>query len=287
MRVAITAASGQLGAAVVAAAVAQLGSQDVVALARTPAKAEHLGVEVRPGDYDDRAALTRSLAGIDRVLLISGMAAPEDRIGQHRNVIEAAKTAGVSRIVYTSIQGPETGTAFSPIVASNRQTEEDVRASGLEWTIGRNGIYIEPDVEYVETYREQGEIANSAADGRCGYTTRAELAHAYARLLTGSTTLGRTYLLNGAPLTQAELADHLNEAFGLSLRYREMGVEEYRQERVAALGEFMGTVIGGIYEGIRGGAYDTPGDYEAATGRPHQSWDDYFAALRAADPARA
>ncbi len=285
MRIAVTAASGQLGSAVVAAAVAELGAENVVGLARTPAKAQHLGVEVRPGDYDDREALTRSLAGIDRLLLVSGMAAPEDRIGQHRNVIEAAKAAGVSRIVYTSIQGPETGTAFSPIVASNRQTEEDVKASGLEWTIGRNGIYIEPDVEYLETYREQGEIANSAADGRCGYTTRAELAFAYARLLTGSTTLGRTYLLNGAPLTQAELAAHLNEAFDLSLRYRAMGVEEYRQERVAALGEFMGTVIGGIYEAIRAGAYDTPGDFEAATGRAHQGWDEYFAALRAAGPA--
>ncbi len=285
MRIAVTAASGQLGSAVVAAAVAELGAENVVGLARTPAKAQHLGVEVRPGDYDDREALTRSLAGIDRLLLVSGMAAPEDRIGQHRNVIEAAKAAGVSRIVYTSIQGPETGTAFSPIVASNRQTEEDVKASGLEWTIGRNGIYIEPDVEYLETYREQGEIANSAADGRCGYTTRAELAFAYARLLTGSTTLGRTYLLNGAPLTQAELAAHLNEAFDLSLRYRAMGVEEYRQERVAALGEFMGTVIGGIYEAIRAGAYDTPGDFEAATGRVHQGWDEYFAALRAAGPA--
>lgn len=286
MRVAITAASGQLGSAIVAAAVAELGAEDVVALARTPAKAQHLGVEVRPGDYDDRATLTESLAGIDRVLLVSGMAEPEDRIQQHRNVIEAAKAAGVSAIVYTSIQGPETGTGFSPILQSNRRTEEDVRASGLDWTIGRNGIYIEPDVEYVDTYRERGEIANSAADGRCAYTTRAELAYAYARLLTGSEHHGETLLLSGAPLTQTELAGYLNDTFGLSIAYREMGVEEFRADRAAELGDFFGTVIGGIYEGIRAGAYDTPGDFEAATGRPHQSWDDYFATLAAARPTQ-
>lgn len=281
MRVAITAASGQLGSAAVAAAVAEIGREKVVGLARTPAKAQHLGVEVRPGDYDDRAQLTRSLAGIDRVLLISGFDPPEQRIEQHRNVIEAAKATGVEKIVYTSIQGPEHGTAFSPIVRSNRQTEEDVRASGLAWTIGRNGIYIEPDVEYIDTYRERGEIANSAADGRCGYTTRPELAYAYARLLTGTEHDGATFRLSGEPLTQAELAAHLNRAFDLSIGYREMSVEEFRQERVAELGEFLGTVIAGIYQGIREGAYDTTGDYEAATGRPHQSWADYVAGLAA------
>ena len=56
---------------------------------------------------------------------------PDARIGQHRNVIEAAKSVGVKKIVYTSIQGPEQGTSFSPIVQSNRQTEADIRASGL------------------------------------------------------------------------------------------------------------------------------------------------------------
>ena len=73
-----------------------------------------LGIEVRPGDYDQPDALRTSLAGVDALVLVSGMAPPEDRIGQHRNVIEAANAAGVRKIVYTSIQGPEVGTAFSP-----------------------------------------------------------------------------------------------------------------------------------------------------------------------------
>ncbi|WP_347756424.1 hypothetical protein [Agrococcus sp. ProA11] len=59
-----------------------------------------------------------------------------------------------------------------------------------------------------------------------------------------------------------------------------MTVDEYRADRIAALGDFMGSVIAGIYEGIRTGVHDTPGDYAAAAGRPHQSWDDYFASLR-------
>ena len=280
MRIAVTAASGKLGAAIVTAAASVVGPDALVAVARTPARAEGLGVEVRAGDYTKPEQLERAFAGVDTVLLVSGMDAPDKRVGQHRNVIAAAKQAGASKIVYTSVQGPESDTAFAPIVQSNRQTEADVRASGLAWSIGRNGIYIEPDVEYIDTYKAQGEIANCAADGKCGYTTRGELGFAYARMLTEPAHDGKTYNLHGEPITQATLARFLGEAFGVPLSYRSMDVEAYRQERVAELGDFMGTVIAGIYEGIRNGAYDRPSDFEVAAGRPHQAWSDYFAGLR-------
>ncbi|WP_417731248.1 SDR family oxidoreductase [Rosistilla oblonga] len=278
-QIAVTAASGQLGAEIVRATVEVVGAENVVGLARTPSKAESLGVEIRPGDYESRSDLASSLQGVDTVLLVSGMDAPDKRIGQHRNVIQAAKEAGVRKIVYTSIQGAEQGTAFSPIVQSNRQTEADVRGSGLLWAIGRNGIYIEPDVDYIETYKQRGEIANCAGDALCGYTTRGELAFAYARMLTQPQHDGQTYNLHGEAITQQQLADYLNSAFATDLKFREMSVAEYREERIAELGDFLGNVIAGIYEGIRNGAANNKSDFETAAGRAHQSWADYFGRL--------
>ncbi|EMI22970.1 nucleoside-diphosphate-sugar epimerase [Rhodopirellula maiorica SM1] len=278
-KIAVTAASGQLGSEIAKATAEIVGKENVVGLARTPSKAESLGIEIRPGDYALRSDLENSLQGVDSVLLVSGMDAPDKRIGQHRNVIEAAKTAGLKKIVYTSIQGAEKDTAFSPVVQSNRQTEQDVRDSGLDWVIGRNGIYIEPDVDYIETYKERGEIANCAGDGLCGYTTRGELAYAYARMLTQSQHNGQTYNLHGEAITQQQLADYLNTAFGTDLKYRKMSVAEYREDRAAELGEFIGNIIAGIYEGIRNGALNNESHFEKATGRPHQSWDQYFRRL--------
>ena len=279
MKVAVTTASGHLGTQVVKAVLGLVPSVDVVGLARTPDKAKHLGIEIRPGDYNDRDVLEESLQSVDAVLLVSGMDAPERRIQQHRNVIEAARNAGVAKIVYTSVQGAEEGTAFSPIIQSNRQTEEDVRHAGLAWAIGRNGIYIEPDVEYLETYKQSGGIANCAGDGRCGYTTRPELAYAYARMLTEDKHNGNTYNLHGEAITQYQLADYINRAFGTDLAYTPMSVEEYRKDRVAELGDFLGTVIAGIYQGIRDGKADNPSHYLEAAGREHVSWSDYFASL--------
>lgn len=279
-KVAVTAASGNLGAEIVKSAIDLVGRDRVVGLARTPSKARSLGVEIRPGDYSSPEQLEASLRGIDAVLLVSGMDPPDERAEQHRNVIEAAKSAGVGKIVYTSIQGAEGGTAFSPIVQSNRETEADVRNSGLDWAIGRNGIYIEPDIEYLETYKAKGKIANCAGDGRCGYTTRPELGFAYAKMLTESKHSGQTYNLHGQPITQRQLTDYFNDAFGTRLKYVSMDVDAYRKERIADLGEFIGTVIAGIYEGIRDGASDNESHFASAAGRDHEDWDRFFARVK-------
>jgi NAD(P)H dehydrogenase (quinone) len=280
MKIAITAASGHLGGAIVTATTQLIGSENVIAVARTPDKAKALGVEVRAGSYDDRSAMEKAFADVDAVLLVSGMDAPDKRIVQHRNAIEAAKAAGVRKMVYTSIQGPLLDSAFSPIVQSNRQTEEDLKASGLDWVIGRNGIYIEPDVEYIDKYIAAGEIANCADEGLCGYTTRAELAFAYAHMLTQPQHGGQTYNLHGGKITQATLAQYLSDACGVSLRYRSMSVAAYRADRVGELGAFLGNIVAGIYQGIRDGAYDLPSDFDRAAGRAHQTWSDYFDALK-------
>lgn len=217
---------------------------------------------------------------MDAVLLVSGMDDPQKRIEQHRNVIDAAKKNNVKKIVYTSIIGDEEGTAFSPIVQSNRQTEKDIKASGLEWVIGRNGIYIEPDLEYIDTYVKEGGIINCAGNGKCGYTSRPELGYAYARMLMNDKLNGQVYNLSGKAITQSELADLINQVYQTNLSYTAVSVEDYKEERVAALGDFIGTVIAGIYEGIQKGTNNVKSDFEKAAGRAHQSPLDMIQSIK-------
>lgn len=271
MKIAVTSASGKLGASIVRNLIDLIGKDRVIGIARTPSRAEHLGVEIRKGDYDSPEELNAALKGVDSVLLVSGMAEPQQRTLQHRNVIEAAKANGVKKIVYTSIVGAEENNAFSPIVQTNRETEADIRNSGLDWVIGRNGIYIEPDLEYIDTYVKEGEIRNCAGDGKCTYTSREELGFAYAKILLEEKHKERTYNLVGEGITQSQLADYINKGFDTHLIFNSVSIEAYKAERIAELGDFIGTVIAGIYEGIREGANDVPSDFAIAAGRPHQS----------------
>ena len=270
MKIAVTAANGKLGSSVIKELVKELGKENVIGIVRNPEKASHLGIEVRKGDYNSREDFNSALIDVDSVLLISGMDDPQKRIRQHRNVIEAAIQNGVKKIVYTSIIGDEEETAFSPIVKSNRQTELDVKESGLKWVIGRNGIYIEPDLEYIDTYVKEGEIRNCAGDGKCGYTSRDELGFAYTQMLLLDKHNGQTYNLVGEPITQTQLAELINQEFNTNLKFNSVAVDEYEQERKAELGDFIGTVIAGIYNGIRKGINDVPSDFEIASGRPHK-----------------
>ncbi len=271
MKIAVTSASGQLGSSIAKQLINEIGQDNVIGIARTPEKATHLGIEIRKGDYNRRPELDLALKDIYAVLLVSGMDEPQKRIQQHRNLIEAAKINGVKKIVYTSIIGDEEKTAFSPVVRSNRQTEKDVRNSGLDWVIGRNGIYIEPDLEYIENYVARGEIWNCAGDGKCGYTSRTELGYAYAKMLIEAKHNGQIYNLIGEPISQEKLAEYINQVYHTELVYHPLSVEEYTNERIEELGEFMGSIIAGIYEGIHNGAYSVKSDFKKAAGRAHKS----------------
>ncbi len=281
MKIAVTSASGQLGSEICKALIKEVGQENVIGLARTPEKAKWLGIEIRPGDYDNAADFLSSLEGIDAVVILSANGDPQKRIPQHRNIIEGAKQNGVKKIVYTSICGSDEGDSFSPVVKSNRQTEEDIKSSGLDWAIGRNGLYLEPDLEYIGKYIEEGGIKNCAGEGLSAYTTREELASAYAKMAIEEKHNGLTYNMVGEPITQFQLAELINKVFNVELNYTPMSVEDYTEERKKALGDFLGTIIGGIYAGIRNGYFNPPSDFEKAAGRPHKSTEEIIREYKA------
>ncbi len=110
----VTGASGNLGKAVVAE-LRRLGATKVIAATRTPGKHQELaalGVEEREADFDRPGTLQTAFQGVERLLLIStdSLHAPDVRIKQHRAAIQAAVSAGVEHVVYTSLpNGPSDG----------------------------------------------------------------------------------------------------------------------------------------------------------------------------------
>lgn len=146
--------------------------------------------------------------------------------------------------------------------------------------IGRNGIYIEPDLEYIDNYVKEGEIRNCAGDGKCAYTSREELGYAYVQMLLDTKHNGHVYNLVGEAITQAELAEIINEVYHTNLTYNPVTIEDYGNERKEALGDFLGMLIAGIYEGIKIGVNNVRSDFEKASGRPHKTSLDMIKAVK-------
>jgi NAD(P)H dehydrogenase (quinone) len=270
MKVAVTAASGKLGHVILEALKEEIGADNVVGVARSPGKIGVAGIETRRGDYASERDFAEALEGIDTVLIISSPTGPVDRVALHRNVINGAKKAGARKLLYTSVigNGREADTLYGPTAAINRQTEEDLRASGLEWIVGRNGLYLEIDVAHIIAAADAGVFRNSGGDGPCGYITRDELAVAWAKLATGDAHNGETLNLVGECRSQADLVDIVNECCGLNVRYELISDKEFQAAVPAERGEIVARMITGCYQCIRGGAFDVESDFEAAAGRP-------------------
>jgi NAD(P)H dehydrogenase (quinone) len=181
--VAVTGASGQLGRRVADLLLERLEPSQVVLLTRSPealASYSERGVAVRRADFDEPASLADAFSGADRALLISALDF-ERRTGQHRAAIEAAKTARVRHVIYTSIPEPEGNpAAASP---SHYATELAVRESGLAWTFLRNSLYSGFQVPVVAQAIESGQLVTSAGDGRVAYVSRHDCAAAAAAVL--------------------------------------------------------------------------------------------------------
>ena len=104
MTIVVTGATGHLGRLVVESLLARgVPATDIVATGRSVEKLDGLGVTVRAASYDEPESLRAAFAGADTLIFVSSSTTGEPRVAQHRNVVEAAKAAGVGRVIYTSI----------------------------------------------------------------------------------------------------------------------------------------------------------------------------------------
>lgn len=292
--IAVTAASGRLGRATLRELAAQFPALPRVAVVRDPARlAGMAGVEVRRGDYGDLDSMVEALRGVTAMVLVSAPAiGGSDRITLHRNAIEAARRAGVRRVVYTSVigNGTELRTPFAATQAVNRQTEADLMATDLEWIVARNGFYLDIDVEHMRKANERGWYASSSGEGRCGYISIAELAYATAQLVAGSRAARRIYNLVGESISVPDLTRLANRVFGLNVEYRLISDEEklasarHDLRVLARGGEEIAQMFTGLMQGQRLGAFDVPSDFEAAAGRPCLSMRAMLESLRPSAP---
>lgn len=283
MTIAVTAATGQLGRAVLEALLQTTPAADLAAIARRPDALADLaarGVEIRRADYNDRESLRTALTGVERLLFISGSEIGQ-RVTQHGNVIAAAQAAGVQFVAYTSILRAETSTLL--LAQEHRATEEALVDSGLTYALLRNGWYFENYLGQLPTYLEHG-IAGAAGDGRISGAARADYAAAAAAVVAGGDHDGAVYELGGDAFTLTDLAATLTAASGRAVSYTNLSEDRYRDLLIGAgLSAPAAAVYADADRGIATGELFVDGhDLEKLVGNPLTTLRDAVEAAVAA-----
>ncbi|EMA4138432.1 SDR family oxidoreductase [Cronobacter turicensis] len=272
--IAITGATGHLGQRVIDTLLNTVAAQEIVAIVRNPAKAAALsakGVQVRAADYNDVAALTAALAGVEKLLLISSSEVGQ-RAPQHRNVIDAAKTAGVKLIAYTSLLHADR----SPLGLADEHvaTEKMLAEAGIPYVLLRNGWYTENYLASVPPALEHGVFIGSAGDGKIASASRQDYAEAAANVLTLDNQAGHVYELAGDNAwTLRDLTALLTKETGKTVAYQNLSEADFAAALAGAgLPEGFAKLLADSDIGAsKGGLFDDSRQLSALIGRPTTS----------------
>ncbi len=229
--IAVTGATGQLGHLVIKHLLKRTVAEQIVALVRNVEKAESLktlGIEIRYADYSKPETLGPALEGISKLLLISSSEVGQ-RTSQHKNVISAAKQAGVKLVAYTSLLNADK----SPLALAEEhfETEAYLKEVDIPHVLLRNGWYTENYLASIAPSLANGGFIGCAKEGKISSSAREDYAEAAAVVLTGEgSQSGKVYELAGdESYTLAEFCTIISEESGKTVPYINMEEADFAQ----------------------------------------------------------
>lgn len=192
---------------------------------------EAMGIETRVTNFNKLEGLSKTFEGAEKLALISMPFVGAKRQNAHKNVVDAAKEAGVKQIIYTSLVNAADETNPSVEKIDHAYTEEYVKGLGLDYIFLRNSQYAEAMVtNYFTFVKMDGVLKNSQGNGKMAYISRKDCAKAVAYALASKDYHEAVLNINGPQLmTMAEFVAYGNEATGNHVAYQEISDEENYQ----------------------------------------------------------
>ncbi|RMO85935.1 hypothetical protein ALQ33_03108 [Pseudomonas syringae pv. philadelphi] len=268
----VTGATGQLGRLVIEQLLTRVPASQIIAAVRSPEKAADLsalGVQVRQADYSQPSTLSSAFAGADKLLLISSSEVGQ-RLPQHKAVIDAAKSAGVRLLAYTSVLHADTSALG--LAEEHRETEDYLQSSGLPFVLLRNGWYTENYVAGAHGALAHGAVLGSAGEGRISSASRLDYAEAAAVALTSvENQAGRIYELAGdESYTLADYAAELSKQSGKALAYVDLPQAEFAAALIkAGLPDYVANLLADSdAAAAKGALFDDSRQLSELIGRP-------------------
>ena len=286
MSVIVTGAAGHLGRLVTERLLDRMDPEDLVLVTRRPEAIADLrarGADVRYGDFDEPASLRDAFAGGRRMLLISTDAIGR-RVRQHRAAIDAAVTAGVEHVVFTSVVNSVPTNPGGAYYREPGRIEAILQHSGPAWTVLRFGSFAELQLPPAATAVMNGQLVTNGGHGRIVPVSRRDCAEAAAIALTTDGHTGRTYDITGSEaFTPSDLADLYGELSGHPVK-----LVQFSDAMLTSVLVGIGTPLKSAWEivafgkAVRLGYFDVIDPaFERLAGRPPVALRDVLIAQRA------
>jgi uncharacterized protein YbjT (DUF2867 family) len=204
---------------------------DVRALVRDPSRAELLpdGIDIAVGNLDDADSVVAALRDVDSVFLLhAGPGTTQTQI-----MIDAARSAGVDRIVLLSSIGARLIPLGGFIPGTLAAREDLLRASGLDVTYLRPNGLMSNALSWADGIRKENSVVDATDPGTQPVIDPADIARVAALVLTENGHVGHGYILNGPEaLTAREQVQILSDVLGRTIDFVDVTPEQLAQASI-------------------------------------------------------
>lgn len=271
----VTGATGKLGRRVVSRLLQKEAEVRVLTRRREDAlKLWSDRVEIAEGNFSDPASLKEAARGIGRVFLLSPIG--ETLAADQRAVIDAALSAGVSRIVKTSGSDWTIRNAARSISgAAHAEVERHLAESGIAHTVLRPNAWMQVALEPVVAALSKGEdVPSRFGNAAVSFIDADDIADVAVHALISSAPVSGTFVLTGGEaLTALEIA-----RIAARILHRPVGVSHNAAPAFPPhIGAFEQKAIGEFGQLIRENLAASVNDIiQQITGRLPRSVEDYL-----------
>lgn len=183
-----------------------------------------MNVNIVFGDYNHYSSMLNAFAGIDKLHFVSSDEL-ENRSEQHIQVVNAAVESGIKDILYTSQEHKEVNLSLIEfILSSHLATENAIKGSGMNYTILRNGLYMDILPSFLGENIFKYGIYLPAGNGKMGFALRSEMAETAAKILISKKHKNKTYNLSGDSYSFSEIAEYISQITGRNITYLSPGL---------------------------------------------------------------
>lgn len=224
----VTGGTGMVGGDIVRT----LSQQGVAARAmtRNPQKVPNLpGITWVTGDLAKPETLPAAFEGADTLFLVSSIG--EDTVALQHNAIEAARAAGITHIVKLSAFGA-TDHSLAPICLWHYQIEQEMQASGMDWTILRPHHFMQNLLTQTQYIINDGVVYSASGDGLIPYIDARDIAAVAVVTLTQPGHRGQIYVVTGSEaLSYRQATEIISNTIGKPLRFIDETPDDARARR--------------------------------------------------------